>query len=71
MRISKSKASREIETTRTGPYWIAMKANEFLVGLDAEGKPIHTTEEKEAKQFDNFSEAMLYLSLGYSILRIN
>lgn len=69
--MPKKKTPRETETARKSTYWIAMKHKEFLVGLDEEGKPIHTTEEKDAKQFDSFSEAMLYLSLGYSILRIN
>lgn len=71
MRIFKNKTSRETETARKSTYWIAMKYKEFFAGLDEEGKPIHVTAEKDAKQFNNFSEAMLYLSLGYSILRIN
>ena len=69
----KKKAPKKTEAPieSFGPHWIAMKHKEFIIGLDSEGKPIHTTEEKDALKFTSFSDAMLYLSLGYSILRIN
>ena len=68
----KTKAAKAPVFNSTGHYgehWVALKLKEFLAGLDEEGKPIHTTEEKDALKFDSFSDAMLYLSLGYSILK--
>ena len=70
MRKKKSKAT-ETPSESFGPHWVAMKHREFLKGLNAEGKPIHVTEEKDALKFTSFSDAMLYLSLGYSILKRN
>lgn len=70
MRKKKTKTT-EVPSENIGTHWVAMKRKEFLKGLDAEGKPIHTTEEKDALKFTSFSDAMLYLSLGYSILKRN
>ena len=68
----KTKAKKAPVFNSTGHYgthWVGLKHKEFLAGLDDNGNPIHTTEEKDARRFDSFSEAMLYLSLGYSILK--
>lgn len=66
---TKAKTTEVPVSNGTGEYWVAWKHKEFLVGLDEEGRPIHTTEEKDAYKFNNFSVAALYLSLGYSILK--
>ena len=68
MRKKKSKA-KETPSESFGTHWVAMKHREFLKGFDAEGNPTHTAEEKDALKFTSFSDAMLYLSLGYSILK--
>ena len=68
MRKKKTKAT-ETPSENIGEHWVAWKHREFLKGLNAEGKPIHATEEKDALKFTSFSDAMLYLSLGYSILK--
>lgn len=68
MRKKKTKVM-ETPSENIGEHWVAWKHKEFLAGLDTEGKPIHTTEEKDALKFTSFSDAMLYLNLGYSILK--
>lgn len=67
--MRKKKKVNEAPVEIIGEHWVALKHKEFLAGLDSEGKPIHTTEEKDALKFTSFGDAMLYLSLGYSILK--
>lgn len=50
--------------------WIVFKKGMYIAGVDAAGRPIHTTKREEAWEFIKFEVAMSYFKLGYAIIKI-
>lgn len=54
-------------------YWLACKFNhgkcEYVLGTDQYGYLVHTSDKSEAWKFYDFYQAMLYVELGYCLIK--
>lgn len=50
-------------------YWIVQKNGEYVCGTDEFGYPLHTKDKEKAWKFYDFDNAMIFLNLGYCIIK--
>ena len=50
-------------------YWIVFKNGEYVSGTDEFGYPKHSKDKNEAFKFYDFSTAISYFNLGYSVIK--